>query len=133
MIGNDAPETSVPGEIVPSREFYDYQAKYLDDSSRIEIPAKLSDKQTEEIRRTALTAFRAIGGAGFARVDFLVARATGRVFVNEINTIPGFTTISMFAKLWAASGVDYPTLVERLIALAIERHTEKQARKTTAF
>jgi D-alanine-D-alanine ligase len=133
VLGNHDAQASVPGEVVPSREFYDYEAKYIDSGSRIEIPAKLTDKQTEEIRRQAITAFEAVDGAGFARIDFLMTRSTGRLFVNEINTIPGFTTISMFAKLWLASGVDYPTLVDRLITLAIERHAEKQELKTSAF
>jgi D-alanine-D-alanine ligase len=133
VLGNYAPEASVPGEVIPSREFYDYEAKYIDESSRIEIPAKLTDKQTEEVRRQSVIAFRAIDGCGFARVDFLMNRPTGRLYVNEINTIPGFTTISMFAKLWSASGVDYRTLIDRVINLALERHAEKQELKTSAF
>jgi D-alanine-D-alanine ligase len=133
VLGNRDAEASVPGEVVPSREFYDYEAKYLDSGSRIEIPAKLTDEQRREVRRLAVAAFHAIDGAGFARVDFLMTRSTGALFVNEINTIPGFTTISMFAKLWAASGVDYGALVDRLIALAMERHAEKQELRTSAF
>lgn len=131
VLGNDSPEASVPGEIVPSREFYDYEAKYLDTGSRTEIPASLTDTERETIRRQACEAFRAIDGEGLARVDFLLSRATGTIFVNEINTMPGFTTISMFAKLWEASGVDYETLVDRLVALAIERHRTKQALRTS--
>jgi D-alanine-D-alanine ligase len=99
----------------------------------VEIPANLTDAQAARIRGDALRAFRAIDGEGFARVDFLMNRTTGDLFVNEINTIPGFTTISMFAKLWEASGVIYPALVERLIALAIERHAEKRELKTSVF
>jgi D-alanine-D-alanine ligase len=133
VLGNESPEASVPGEIVPSREFYDYQAKYIDGHSRLEIPAVLDEAQAREVKQLALGAFDAIDGAGLARVDFLLSRATGRLFVNEINTLPGFTTISMYSKLWAASGVPYATLVDRLIALAIERHTEKQELKTTVF
>ena len=133
VLGNQDAEASLPGEVVPSGEFYDYEAKYVDSGSRIEIPVKLTDRQTGDVRRQAVTAFHAIDGAGFARVDFLMTRSTGRLFVNEINTIPGFTTISMFAKLWAASGVEYPALVDRLIALALERHHDKQALKTSAF
>ena len=133
VLGNEAPEASVPGEIVPSREFYDYQAKYIDGHSRLEIPALLDEDQAREVKELALGAFEAIDGAGLARVDFLLSRATGRLFVNEINTLPGFTTISMYSKLWAASGVPYAALVDRLIALAIERHTEKQELKTTVF
>ena len=133
VIGNETPDASVPGEIIPSREFYDYEAKYLDAGSRTEIPARLDDAMTREVRRQAIAAFLAIDGAGFARVDFLLSRATGELFVNEINTIPGFTTISMFSKMWGATGLDYPALVDRLIALALERHAEKQESKTTAF
>jgi D-alanine-D-alanine ligase len=133
VLGNERSEASVAGEVVPSREFYDYEAKYLDGTSRIEIPAALSEAQAAEVRRQAVRAFEAIDGSGLARVDFLLSRTTNQLFVNEINTLPGFTTISMFAKLWAASGVDYPTLVDRLIALALERHADKQELKTTAF
>jgi len=130
VLGNDAPEASVPGEVIPSREFYDYEAKYLDDGSRIVIPAELESDTAEEIRRLSIAAFKAIDCAGMARVDFLVGRRN-RIFVNEVNTIPGFTTISMYSKLWAASGVDYPALLDRLIALALERHAEKQQLRTS--
>ena len=133
VLGNDEPEASVPGEVRPSREFYDYEAKYLDEGSELLIPAPLLPAQADEVRRLAIAAFRAIDGAGLARVDFLLARATGTLYLNEINTIPGFTTISMYAKLWAASGVDYSALLDRLIALAIERHRDKQRLRTTAF
>ena len=133
VLGNQDIEASIPGEVVPARDFYDYEAKYIDSGSRIEIPAKLTDRQAEDVRRQAVAAFQAIDGAGFARVDFLMTRSAGRLFVNEINTIPGFTTISMFAKLWAASGVEYPVVVDRLIALALERHSQKQELKTSAF
>jgi D-alanine-D-alanine ligase len=131
VLGNDTPEASVAGEILPGREFYDYEAKYLDSGSKLLIPAPLSPQQTDEVRRLALQAFRAVDSAGMARVDFLLAGENGPLYVNEINTIPGFTTISMFAKLWAASGVDYPALLERLIGLAFERHAEKQHRRTS--
>ena len=133
VLGNHDAEASVPGEVIPSREFYDYEAKYLDSGSRTEIPAGLTDRQAEQVRQQAATAFRAIDGEGYARVDFLLSRSSGTLFVNEINTIPGFTTISMFAKLWEASGVKYAALVDRLIALAIERHAEKRELKTSAF
>jgi D-alanine-D-alanine ligase len=133
VLGNEMVETSVPGEIVSSREFYDYQAKYLDGQSRLEIPAPLDDGQAADVRRLSAAAFAAIDGSGLARVDFLLSRSSGRLVVNEINTLPGFTTISMYAKLWAASGVDYGTLVDRLITLAIERHAEKQALRTRLF
>lgn len=131
VLGNDEPEASVPGEIIPSREFYDYEAKYLDDNSKTVIPAELSAQQTAEVRRLAVDVFRAVDAAGMARVDFFLEGKTGKVYVNEINTIPGFTTISMYAKLWAASGVPYPALLDKLIALAQQRHAEKQQLKTT--
>jgi D-alanine-D-alanine ligase len=131
VLGNDEPEASVPGEIIPSREFYDYEAKYLDEGSQAIIPADLPKKIADQVKKLSVEAFKAIDGAGMSRVDFLLERATSRLFVNEINTIPGFTTISMFAKLWAASGVDYPALVDRLIALAIERHGGKQQLRTS--
>jgi D-alanine-D-alanine ligase len=133
VLGNDSAETSVPGEIVPSREFYDYEAKYLDSGSRLEIPAALEAGLADEVRRQALVAFEAIDGSGLARVDFLLSRRTGDLVINEINTMPGFTTISMYSKLWAASGVDYPSLVGRLITLALERHSAKQQLKTSTF
>jgi D-alanine-D-alanine ligase len=126
VLGNDDPEASIPGEIIPSREFYDYESKYLDEGSRAEIPADLPAATMEQVQRLSIAAFKAIDGAGMARVDFLLSRADGSLWLNEINTIPGFTTISMFAKLWAASGVAYPTLIDRLITLARERHAEKQ-------
>jgi D-alanine-D-alanine ligase len=131
VLGNDAPEASVAGEIVPKREFYDYEAKYLDDSSELHIPAPLGAGEHDAIRRMAVEAFLAIDGAGMARVDFLMAGASGDVFVNEVNTIPGFTTISMYAKLWAASGLAYPALLEGLVRLALERHAEKQKLRTS--
>ena len=131
VLGNDEPEASVPGEIVSSREFYDYEAKYLDEGSKAIIPAELPKRTAEQVRKLAIEAFKAIDGAGMSRVDFLLERGTSRLFVNEVNTIPGFTTISMFAKLWAASGVDYPALLDRLIALALERHGAKQQLRTS--
>ncbi len=133
VLGNDEPAASVPGEILPSREFYDYEAKYLDAGSQTVIPAELDAATATQVQRLALEAFRAIDGAGMARVDFLLSRATGALVVNEINTIPGFTTISMFAKLWEASGLPYAALLDRLIALALERHHEKQQLRTSAF
>jgi D-alanine-D-alanine ligase len=131
VLGHDSPEASIPGEIVPSREFYDYEAKYLQDGSRLIIPAPLDGKTSAEVQRLSIAAFRAIDGAGLARVDFLLSRATGDLYVNEINTLPGFTTISMFSKLWAASGLEYPQLLDHLITLAIDRHTAKQQLKTS--
>jgi D-alanine-D-alanine ligase len=131
VLGNDAPEASVPGEVIPSREFYDYEAKYLDDGSRIIIPAVLEPAVVADIQRLSIGAFQAIDCAGMARVDFLLSGADGAIFVNEVNTIPGFTTISMYSKLWEATGVPYPVLIDRLIALALERHAEKQQLRTS--
>ena len=131
VLGNDTPDASVPGEIIPSREFYDYEAKYIDAGSKTVIPADLPKKVAERVRQLAIEAFKAIDGAGMSRVDFLLSRKNSSLYVNEVNTIPGFTTISMFAKLWAASGVDYPVLLDRLIALAVERHAEKQQLRTS--
>ena len=131
VLGNDEPETSVPGEIVPSREFYDYEAKYIDEGSKLLIPAPLKEAQTDQVRTLAIAAYKALDCAGMARVDFLLAGDSGLLYLNELNTIPGFTTISMYSKMWAASGVSYPTLLDRLIALAIERHTEKQQLRTS--
>jgi D-alanine-D-alanine ligase len=131
VLGNDEPEASVPGEIIPSREFYDYEAKYIDEGSKHLIPAPLTDAQSAEVRRLAIEAFRAIDGAGMSRVDFLLARDSNALYLNEINTIPGFTTISMYSKLWAASGVDYPMLLDRLVELALARHAEKQQLRTS--
>jgi len=131
VLGNDEPDASIPGEIVPSREFYDYEAKYLDEGSKAIVPADLPKKVADQVRKLSIEAFKAIDGAGMSRVDFLLERSTNKLYVNEVNTIPGFTTISMFAKLWAASGVDYPTLLDRLIALALQRHADKQQLRTS--
>ena len=126
VLGNDDPAPSIVGEIVPAREFYDYEAKYLDDRSALVVPADLPPATTEEIRRLAVESFRAVDAAGMARVDFFVRRSDGVVLVNEINTIPGFTSISMYPRLWAATGVPFPRLVERLIELALERHRDRE-------
>jgi D-alanine-D-alanine ligase len=131
VLGNDEPEASVPGEIVPSREFYDYEAKYLDDRSECIIPARLPAAQADEIRRLAVAAFQAVDCAGMARVDFLLAGDSGVLYLNELNTIPGFTTISMYSKMWEASGLPYPRLLDRLVALGLERHAEKQQLRTS--
>ena len=125
VLGNDEPEASVPGEIKPGAEFYSYEAKYLDETSELIIPAALTDKQTREVQRLAVAAFEAIEGSGLARVDFFVEESTGRVLLNEINTMPGFTSISMYPKLWEASGLSYADLIDRLIELAKQRHAEK--------
>jgi D-alanine-D-alanine ligase len=124
-LGNDDPNASVPGEIVPVKEFYDYAAKYLDEGSELLIPAKLSKKLTRQVQETAIAAFQAVDCAGLARVDFLLDPGTDKLYLNEINTMPGFTAISMYPKLWAASGLEYPKLIDRLIELALERHEEK--------
>jgi D-alanine-D-alanine ligase len=126
VLGNDRPEASVSGEVVPINEFYDYEAKYIKEGSELIIPAKLTKRQSATVRKLAVAAFRAVDCAGMARVDFLMDRKSGTVFVNEINTIPGFTPISMYPKLWEASGIPYPRLVDRLVALALERHREKR-------
>jgi D-alanine-D-alanine ligase len=131
VLGNDQPIASVPGEIVPSNEFYDYDDKYVDGRSNAVIPAKLSIAVAKKIKQYALTAFRVLDCAGMARVDFLVTKKTNRIFLNEINTIPGFTSISMYPKLWQASGLSYSALLDKLIQLAIERHTAKAKLKTT--
>jgi D-alanine-D-alanine ligase len=126
VLGNDQPQASLPGEIVPSTEFYDYNAKYLDEGSQLIIPAKLSNAETKEVQRLAIGAFKAVDCAGLARVDFLMEPKTRKIYLNEINTMPGFTAISMYPKLWAASGVPYSDLIERLIQLGLERHGEKK-------
>jgi len=126
VLGNDKPEASLPGEIVPGKEFYDYTAKYLDEGSELIIPAKLTKAETKKVQQLALGAFQAVDCAGLARVDFLMDPKTRRIFLNEINTMPGFTAISMYPKLWAASGVGYAELIERLIHLGLERYQEKK-------
>jgi D-alanine-D-alanine ligase len=132
VLGNDAPETSVPGEICPAAEFYSYAAKYLDDhGATLKIPAPLSAAQTAAVRDLAVRSFQLLECAGMARVDFLLDRGTGSLYVNEINTIPGFTTISMYPKLWEASGLPYRSLITRLIDLAQERHARRSRLKRT--
>lgn len=126
VLGNDKPEASLPGEIVPSTEFYDYKAKYLDEGSQLIIPAKLSKAETKEVQRLAIGAFKAVDCSGLARVDFLIEPKSGKLYLNEINTMPGFTAISMYPKLWAASGVSYSDLIGRLIHLGLERYEEKK-------
>jgi len=125
VLGNDDPIASVPGEIVPGREFYDYEAKYVDESSRLIIPAPLDERTTKRAQELSVTAFRAIDCAGMARVDFLLDRDSGELYVSELNTIPGFTQISMYPKLWEASGMSYSELIDRLIELALERQADK--------
>src|SRR3989441_7195705 len=130
VLGNDEPQASFVGEVVPAHEFYDYEAKYLDEGSRLLIPAVIDAGVAEEVRGMALRAFQAVDAAGMARVDFFMERKTGRILVNELNTIPGFTRISMYPKLWEASGLSYPKLIERLVDLAIERFKDKQRSQT---
>jgi D-alanine-D-alanine ligase len=129
VLGNDNPQASVVGEIVPGNEFYDYRAKYVDDNSDLIIPARLPERLSEEIRQLSLEAFRAVDCAGMARVDFFVERDLSKVWINELNTIPGFTRISMYPKLWEASGLSYPALIDRLIDLAFERFNDRQVNK----
>ena len=126
VLGNEDARASVAGEIVPAKEFYDYEAKYIDAGSELVIPAKLSKKQLKRVQEDAVRAFQAVDCAGLARVDFLLDPKSERMYVNEINTMPGFTAISMYPKLWAASGVEYPELIARLIELALERHADKK-------
>ena len=124
VLGNEEVEASVPGEIVPSNEWYDYEAKYLGGESEIRIPAPITPELAEQVRELAIRAFKAIDGAGLARVDFLLDRDSGELFLNEANTMPGFTPISMYSKMWEASGLPYQKLLDRLIELAIERHSK---------
>ncbi len=130
VLGNEQPEASLPGEIVPGDEFYSYEAKYQDPTSQLLIPAPLTPEQTETVRALALKVYRAVDGAGMARVDFLLEKATGVFYINEVNTLPGFTQISMYPKLWEASGLAYADLLDRLIELALER---KAARDQTRW
>jgi D-alanine-D-alanine ligase len=126
VLGNDEPMASVPGEVVPIKEFYDYNAKYLDKGSKLIVPAHLPKRKQAEVQKLAVAAFRAVDCAGLARVDFLMDPRSGKMYVNEINTIPGFTSISMYPKLWAASGIAYSELIDRLIQLGLERHADKK-------
>ncbi|MGA2982169.1 MAG: D-alanine--D-alanine ligase family protein [Terriglobia bacterium] len=125
VLGNDNPQASVPGEVVPVNEFYDYDAKYIKEGTELIIPAQLTTAQAERVQEVAIRAFQAVDGAGMGRVDFLINRKSAKVFLNEINTIPGFTSISMYPKLWEASGIPYSLLLDRLIELALERYGEK--------
>jgi len=126
VLGNDNPIASLPGEVVPIKEFYDYNAKYVDKGSELIIPAKVPRSKQTEVRQLAIAAFRAVECFGMARVDFLMDPRTGALYVNEINTIPGFTSISMYPKLWEATGIPYPELIDRLIQLGLERHADKK-------
>ena len=131
VLGNEDPKASIPGEIIPHREFYDYAAKYLEEGTRLLIPAKLSKAQVKKFQDYAVRAFRTLECLGMARVDFFLEHRTGKILLNEINTIPGFTSISMYPKLWEASGLAYPALLDRLIELALAQHRERQRTKYT--
>jgi len=126
VLGNDRPKASVPGEIVPGKEFYDYTAKYLDEGSQLIIPAKLAKSETKKVQDLAIKAFEAVDCSGLARVDFLMDPKTRKIYLNEINTMPGFTSISMYPKLWGATGLAYPDLIEQLIQFGLARHAEKK-------
>ena len=131
VLGNDEPLASVVGEVVSSNEFYDYRAKYIDGKSQVVIPADIPQSTAEEVRRQSVQAFAALDLSGLARVDFFLERETGQVYLNEVNTLPGFTSISMYPKLWEASGLPYDQLIDRLIDLAIERHADRQRNRTS--
>jgi D-alanine-D-alanine ligase len=131
VLGNDHPAASVPCEILPSREFYDYEDKYELNLARTELPANLSPQETAEMRRLAVECFKAVGCEGMGRVDFLREESTGKLFINEINTIPGFTSISMYPKMWEYTGIPFAQLIDRLIELAMERHEQKKATRFT--
>jgi D-alanine-D-alanine ligase len=131
VLGNDEPLASVVGEVIASNEFYDYHAKYIDNKSKVIIPAGIPQATAEEVRRQAVTAFLALDLSGLARVDFFLEQESGQVYINEVNTMPGFTRISMYPKLWEASGLTYSQLLDRLIELAIERHQDKQRNRTS--
>jgi D-alanine-D-alanine ligase len=131
VLGNEQPIASIVGEVVPNREFYDYRAKYLDNASRLYIPAPIPQETAEALRRMAVEAFLALDLSGLARVDFFLDRETGQLYLNEVNTMPGFTQISMYPKLWEASGIPYPELLDRLIQLGLERHSERTRTRTS--
>jgi D-alanine-D-alanine ligase len=127
VLGNEEPEASLPGEIIPFREFYDYADKYLDGKTRFAIPATLPARTAAKVRALGVAAYKALAAAGMARVDFFLEKGTNRLYVNEINTIPGFTEISMYPKLWAVSGLPFPRLLERLVELGFDRHRRRKA------
>jgi D-alanine-D-alanine ligase len=134
VLGNDDPIASIPGEVIPSREFYSYESKYIDqgeDASELRIPAPLSPEMTRRVRELAVQVYQAMDCAGMARADFLLSAETGDLYINEVNTIPGFTSISMYPKLWEATGISYPELIERLIDLAVERFEDKEQSETS--
>ena len=129
VLGNSEPMASIPGEIVPHREFYDYAAKYLEEGTQLLIPAKLKKSEVKKVQSMAVTAFRTLELSGMARVDFFIEKRGGKIFLNEVNTIPGFTSISMYPKLWEANGIPFRELISKLIDLALEQHQEKARTK----
>ena len=129
VLGNDEPRASVVGEVKPAGEFYDYDSKYIDEGTQLIIPADLPDEVSQEVQRIALHAFKAVDAAGMARVDFFVSKKENKIYLSEINTIPGFTSVSMYPRLWEASGIPYSELIDRLIQLALERHQDKSQNK----
>jgi D-alanine-D-alanine ligase len=131
VLGNQQPEASVPGEIIPKAEFYDYHAKYVSEDTELVVPAPLSEEQTARFQELALAAFRVLEGSGIARVDFFLDRQTGEILLNEVNSLPGFTEVSMYPRLWQASGLSYPALLDRMIELALERHRTSSALERT--
>jgi len=131
VLGNDEPRASVVGEVRPAGEFYDYDSKYIDKGTQLIVPADLPDGVSQEVQEIALRAFKAVDGAGMARVDFFVSKKENKIYLSEINTIPGFTSVSMYPRLWEASGISYPDLIDRLIQLALERHQDKNKNKTS--
>jgi D-alanine-D-alanine ligase len=130
VLGNDTPEASIPGEIRAAKAFYDYDAKYVDEATELIIPADLDASQSEAIRATAIRAYQTLEAEGMARVDFLIDRETGQFYVNELNSLPGFTSVSMYPKLWEGTGLSYPALLDRLIELALERHDRRSKLET---
>ena len=132
ILGNDKPEASVPGEVIPSGAFYDYNAKYIDDQTQLVIPANLTAERTTEVQTMAVAAFQSLDCNGMARVDFLLDGSSDQLYVNEVNTLPGFTTISHYAKLWEVSGLPYPALLDRLIDLAFAQHRRRQRIQTSS-
>ena len=131
VLGNDEPQTSVVGEVKPAGEFYDYDSKYIDQATQLIVPADLPEEVSGKVKQIALEAFKAIDAAGMARVDFFVTKKKNKIYLNEINTIPGFTSVSMYPRLWEASGVSYPELIDRLIQMALERYQDKKQNKTS--
>jgi len=131
VLGNEQPEAATPCEILPSKEFYDYEDKYLLNQARTELPANLPAWQMDELRRLAVECYKAVGCEGMGRVDFLLENTTGKLYINEINTIPGFTSISMYPKMWEHAGLPYPKLLDRLIELALDRHRAMLATRFT--